>query len=128
LILSGKEELVGRKAFKVLNSKFRENKYNLLYANGYIFNQEGKDEKFIPSSNYSLKEKKDNLYRHIPIKYSNLVAFKTKMIWKVKPSDLQDSSGQYLLTNWDEALYFPLLELSCSLNAQIEGGHYIRHK
>jgi hypothetical protein len=50
------------------------------------------------------------------------------MIWKVKLSDLQDSTGKYFLSNWDEALYFPLLELSCSLNAEIEGGNYIRHR
>lgn len=120
--------MVGRKVFKLLSSKFRENKYNLLYTNGYIFDQDAKSVKPISSSNYSLKEKKDNLYRHISIKYSNLLAFKTRMIWKVKLSDLQDSTGKYFLSNWDEALYFPLLELSCSLNAEIEGGNYIRHR
>jgi hypothetical protein len=48
------------------------------------------------------------------------------MFHSIKLAHLQDEKGQFLASNWGEAIYFPLFELSCSMNAQIMGHHYIR--
>lgn len=44
---------------------------------------------------------------------------------KINPDDLKDETGQFYKVMYDQAIFFPLMEMSCGRVAKIEGEHHL---
>ena len=61
---------------------------------------------------YPLKTILDNSYRKDLWRASHLRTFRHDLWLKIEDSDLRDNYGNYLLTAWDLAIMFPMLEMA----------------
>jgi hypothetical protein len=73
------------------------------------------------TSEYSEDEKKSNLYRNVRMKFSHLRSYRNELIFQIDPKDLQDDDGAFFTITYDQALFFPLMELSCGRVYKIDG-------
>lgn len=60
------------------------------------------------------------------MKFSHLRTYRNELLYQIDPKDLQDYTGSFYQYTYDQALFFPLMELSCGRVHKIEGEfHYL---
>jgi hypothetical protein len=59
------------------------------------------------------------------MKFSHLRAYRNELFLKINRDDLKDGDGQYYKILYDQAIFFPLMEMSCGRVAKIEGEHHL---
>jgi hypothetical protein len=57
-----------------------------------------------------------------------LITFKTSLFLAIEEKDLKDTKGNFYSTNLEEAIYFPLFELSCQQCRKIAGVYHFRNR
>lgn len=60
------------------------------------------------------------------MKFSHLRSFRAELLHQLEPRHLQDGRGEFFRSTYDQALFFPLMELSCGRVYKIENEyHYL---
>ena len=60
------------------------------------------------------------------MKFSQLRSFRAELLHELDPRELQDHRGEFFKSTYDQALFFPLMELSCGRVYKIENEyHYL---
>lgn len=75
MILDGDDEFIGRNVLRIFNWGFQSKKAGVIYSNFYWY-QQPVTLRHGFTSGYSANEKINNLYRGVPMKFSQLRAFR----------------------------------------------------
>jgi len=121
LTLDADDELNGRNTFKLYNWGFQTLKSGVLYTNYYRLTSPNQGIKMGLTSIYTDEEKSQNLYRKTNWKTSHLKSFRSELLHKIKPKDLQYDDGRFFTVTSDMAIFFPLMDQSCGRVDKIEG-------
>jgi len=87
--LDADDEFNGRNVLKVFNWGYTTKKSGVLYSN-YYFYQPPTKVKGGFTKEYSDNEKKNNLYRDVPMRFSQLRSFRAAIISKINTDDWKD--------------------------------------
>ena len=79
LDLDGDDEFIGRNVLKLFNWGYQTKKSGVLYSNFYWY-QQPSTLMFGMNSEYGEAEKKKNLYRTAPMRYSHLRSFRAELL------------------------------------------------
>jgi hypothetical protein len=55
------------------------------------------------------------------MKFSQLRSYRNELFLKINPDDLKNEDGQFYQILYDQAIFFPCMEMSCGRVAKIEG-------
>lgn len=124
LNLDGDDEFIGKNVLKIFNAGYQTKKAGVLYSNFYWYEQGG-NLMYGFTSEYTDAEKKNNMYRQSPQRFSHLRSYRTELFRKIAAKDFQDDQGKFFTSAYDMAMYFPLMELSCQRVSKIQGYHYL---
>lgn len=61
------------------------------------------------------------MYRDVKMKFSHLRSYRNELFLRLDPRDLKDEAGQFYKIMYDQAIFFPLMEMSCGRVQKIEG-------
>ena len=89
ITLDADDEFNGRNVLKVFNWGYTTKKSGVLYSN-YYFYQPPTKVKGGFTKEYSDNEKKNNLYRDVPMRFSQLRSFRAEIISKINTDDWKD--------------------------------------
>jgi hypothetical protein len=59
------------------------------------------------------------------MKFSHLRSYRNELFLRLDPADLKDETGQFYKIIYDQAIFFPLMEMSCGRVAKIEGEFHL---
>lgn len=59
------------------------------------------------------------------MKFSHLRAYRNELFLKIDPKDLKDEAGSFYKIIYDQAIFFPLMEMSCGRVAKIKGEYHL---
>jgi len=110
--LDADDEFIGRNVLQVFNWGYQTKKAGVLYTN-FIWYLQGSTVMYGFTSEYSEHERKNNLFRAAPMKFSHLRSYRNEFVFQINPIDLQDDNGVFFTITYDIALFIPLMELSC---------------
>lgn len=55
------------------------------------------------------------------MKFNLLRSYRNELAFQLDPKDLQDENGDFYAVTYDQALFIPLMELSCGRVFKIKG-------
>lgn len=111
MIVDGDDELVGRLPFQLINSYYqKDDNFNwIVYTNYITSTYELGASYFIPKS----FKKSPILYRKIPKHMMGPIrTFYTELFRHIKEEDHKFKNGKWLDTMYDDAMQYPMLEMS----------------
>jgi hypothetical protein len=116
----GNVELIGRNVLKTYNAVYQSNKISMAYSNFYNYNE---NEPIITGYNTAHTHNDLSRLRSIRFALASPVTYFTQHALKIKVDDLKDSSGKYLDLAYEQALFFPILDITCGAVLKIDGFH-----
>ena len=120
LNLVGNVELIGRNVFKTFNAVYQYNKIGMAYSNFYHYNDNGP---IITGYNTEHTQVDLKRIRSIRFAMASPVTYLTEHALKIKVDDLKDAKGQYLDLAYEQALFFPILDITCGAAVKVDGFH-----
>ena len=120
------DELIGKNVLKVFNAAFQQKKAGVIYSNFIWYRLSIKRATIGITQPYTEQEKAGNWYRHTrQHKYSQYRAFRSQLFRKIDQKSLRRDSGRFFETAADDAIYYPMMEMSCGRVFKIPGIHYL---
>jgi hypothetical protein len=94
----------------------------MVYSNFYTYNQG-----VSVSEGYNIQYSYEELSNIRKLRYalSAPVTYLTEHFLKINATDLKDQSGQFLDLAYEQAIYYPITEITCRRIAKIEGFHLL---
>jgi len=120
LNLVGNVELIGRNVFKTFNAVYQSNKIGMAYSNFYHYNDNGP---IITGYNTDHTQVDLTRIRSIRFAMASPVTYFTEHALKIKADDLKDAKGRYLDLAYEQALFFPILDIICGAVLKVDGFH-----
>jgi glycosyltransferase involved in cell wall biosynthesis len=126
LTIDGDDELIGRNVLKIFNAAYQKLRAGVVYSNFYWYRQPVSIAQGFTKS-YQEKEKKENAYRDLPQRFSQLRSFRVELFRQINPkiSFIERGTGTFFSITADFAVFFPVMELACGRVHKIEGYHYL---
>lgn len=120
LNLVGNVELIGRNVFKTFNAVYQSNKIGMAYSNFYHYNDNGP---IITGYNTDHTLVHLKRIRSIRFAMASPVTYLTEHALKIRVDDLKDAKGHYLDLAYEQAIFFPILDIICGAVVKVDGFH-----
>lgn len=114
-IVDGDDELVGTQVFKLYNALYQKYKLYVLYSNFISYDSYYSNGPLSIgiSEKYPLDVIQSVSYRTHSHSYSHLRTMMTDLFMFQRVESLEDDQGKFYWTLYDNAIYYPALEMSC---------------
>lgn len=116
LIVDGDDTLAGAQVFNLLNSIYQRQKFYFAYTNYFDYDSKKADQplKLGISERYPSETVKLMEFREQKVhSYSHLRTMVTDLFFFTQKQSFLDANGNFYWTIYDNAMYFPALEMSC---------------
>jgi hypothetical protein len=92
----------------------------MAYSNFIIYNQGGP---VIEGYNSAYSYEDLSNIRKLKFAISSPVTYLTEHILKIKVEDMKDSNGRFLDLAFEQAIFFPIIDISCRRVMKVDGYH-----
>lgn len=99
IILTGREELLGRNVLQIFNAQYQKKNEEIIFAPTCFYDQKKREYGVIDPPEWTLKEIQENAYRTAERRFNFLITFKVPLFLAIDEKDFKDKSGKFYRTN-----------------------------
>lgn len=125
ILVSGDDELLGKRTFQVINAIYQTKKPGIAYTNHFFGKLHQNDFDKGYSRPYSFGDIRNRNYRFIGQHFGHMRTFLVSLFLEIKEEHMKDRAGNWVQATYDETFILPILEMSCDSIEYIDEYMYL---